>query len=95
MDSMSVCEWIKASAKKMPKIAMTAQQHRQRNMLLPATRLASLPSRLPSARESSVETPTPVPVAKPMRMFCAGNASESAERQSSDTFATYTLSTIL
>ena len=95
MEAMSVCEWMKASAKKIPKIAMIAQQHRQRNRLFPATRLASLLSRLPSARESIVDTPTPVPVPRPMRMFCAGNASESAERQSSDTFATYTLSTIL
>ena len=95
MDSISVCEWMKASAKKIPKIAIIIQQHTQRNRLFPATRLASLLSRLPRARESIVETPTPVPVARPMRTFCAGNASESAERQSSDTFATYTLSTIL
>ena len=86
---------MKASAKNMPKTAMMIQQHTQRNRLLPATRLASLLSRLPSERESIVDTPTPVPVPRPMRMFCAGNASESAERQSSDTLATYTLSTML
>ena len=82
-------------AKKMPKTAMISQQQTQRKRLLPAMRLASLLSRLPSARESSVATPTPVPVPRPMSMFCAGNASDSAERQSSDTLATYMLSTML
>ena len=79
----------------MPKSATSSQQHSERNTAVPATRPASCVSRRPSARETSVLTPTPVPVPRPIMMFCAGKASDSADRQSSDTIATYTLSTTL
>ena len=88
MDALVVWERTKASAKKTPKAAISAQQPRASTTALPATFWASRRSPLPSAREIRALTPTPVPVPRPIRMFCAGKARLRAERQSSDTWAT-------
>ena len=85
MSSISVCEWINASAPKIPNSAMSAQQQKARKTAFPETRFASAVSRRPRAREMSVLTPTPVPVPRPIMMFCAGNARDSADRQFSET----------
>ena len=82
-------------AKNAARIAQMAKPTPARNTPFVAMWLARSRSPAPSARPISAFTPTAVPVARPIIRFCAGNASESAERQSSDTFATYTLSTIL
>ena len=86
---------MKASEPKIPKSAITAQQQKLRKTAFPATRLACFPSPRPNARDTRALTPTPVPVPRPIIIFCAGNARESAERQSSETRATKILSTTL
>ena len=88
MEATCVWERINAFAPKIPNSATSSQQQKQRKIAVPVTRFASSGSFLPKARDTRVLTPTPVPVARPIMMFCAGNASESAERQSSETRAT-------
>ena len=76
--SFDVWERMKSSAQKMPNRALSSMPSPARKTPFRAERFTMSASRSPSARDSRALTPTAVPVAMPIMMFCTGKASETA-----------------